>query len=467
MSTPHDITPVFTSENLHQTLRNLREPTKFNPSPLVQSALVAKQLHAQPELSLAHAAKAVLTEALTQLEENAPDLAALLRGRFWEGVTVAEMVNAGRPVAQSERRFYTQQRQALQRFAILLEEAERDCAQQQARHPLLPKLPMATYQQLFGVEIYSERLVRYLQNPNHHPIISIKGIGGIGKTALADIVVRKLLASNPPLHDLVWISAKQEYLTGAGIIGSRMHIRVEQIFDELGSRLGLNEVVRLPLGQKIERLAQVLRVVPHLIVLDNLEDVDDLCRLTPWLERLAIPTQFLLTTRETVPTLTTITQVDLNELERTAAIALIEFTAAKKEICDFDPQEVYTLVGGNPLAILLLVSQMQFLPPSVVLKGIQLGSLEEIYRYIYWKSWHMLDLFDQDLLLAIQRAGNVADWDWLQIMMDVPTRTLSAALQRLIDLSLVQPQRHDADQRIFAIHRLTATFLHTEVLGWK
>lgn len=467
MSTPHDMTPAFTVEDLHYALRALREPAKLNQSPLARSALVARQLRTQPGLSIADAVSATLTEGLALLECEAPAGADLLRGRFWEGRTVQEMLCAERPDRQSERRFFEQQSCAIERFAALLAQQEWRCQQDRPQTRLLARLPIPGYQRLFGMEHYTAQLVAWLRDPQRHPIIGIKGIGGIGKTALADHTLRCLLAEDDSLHNLVWISAKQEYLSGSGIIGSQTRMRIDMLFDELGQKVGLDEIVRLPLAQKVERLATVLRTQRHLVVLDNLETVEDFRQLTPWLTRLATPTQFLLTARETIPALTLMTQVELGELDQAAALALIKYTAAEKGVDGCASEDVYALVGGNPLAILLVVSQMHFLPPHVVLEGVRSGSTEQMYNYIFWNAWSVLSEAAKELLFVIQRAGDEADWPWLAMATGWSAGELEQTLRQLHELSLVQRQRGLDDEPLYAIHRLTSTFLCTEVLGWK
>lgn len=470
MSIPPDIEPAFGVEELHQALRNLREPARLNHSPLARSTLVARQLRTQPGLPVADAVAAALRDGLDMLERETPALANLLHGRFWEGHSVQEMLRAERPERQSERRFFEQQRRAIERLAALLTKQEHACRQELPHASLLARLPIPSYERLFGVEGPTAQVVAQLGDPQRYPIISIKGIGGIGKTALADHALRSFLADHAAdntLHDLVWISAKQESLSGSGIIGNRSKLRLDILFNELGQKLGIDEVLRLPLAQKVERLASVLRADRYLVVLDNLETVEDFRQLAPWLARLATPTQFLLTAREVVPALTTVSQVDLGELDETAALALIEYTASEKRAVAVDPHAVYQLVGGNPLAILLVVSQMHFLPPHVVLEGVRSGSTEEMYQYIFWNAWSVLAEAAQEVLFVIQRAGDEADWAWLAMATGWPAGNLEQALRQLDALSLVQPQRDAEGQPLYTIHRLTSTFLCTEVLGWK
>ena len=329
------------------------------------------------------------------------------------------------------------------------------------------QLPLPTYTRLFGVESFTDELLSCLRSPQQHPIITVQGIGGIGKTALADYSVRRLIEQADTLHDLVWISAKQKFLTGSGIVDYRTQINLERVFDDLGQKLDLNDVLRLPLPQKIDRIATVLRQVPYLVIIDNLETVQDFQGLAPWLEKLARPTTFLLTSREYVPALTTVTPLHLGELNQAASLALIQHTAQEKSVTDLESERVYDLVGGNPLALILLVSQMQYVPPETVLEGVKQGTAEDIYKFVYQKSWLALTNEAREVLLAIQRVNDQANWTWLYEMLDQPEQDLQDALQLLHNLSLVQIQRSADTDRLYTIHRLTATFLRTEVLGWK
>lgn len=459
-------TPEEATQAIHQVLRHLNAPTNLHHKPWLSSALVGRALRQAPALLPHQALKQVFTDTLSALAEESPQLADLLRGRYWEGLTVAEMLRAGRPLQQEERSFYLQQRQAVDLYAALLLGREEACRREEPVH-LLQRLPLATYRRLYGVEGYVDRLLAWLHDRQQHAIITIKGIGGIGKTALADYTVRRYLKHNPLLHDLIWLSAKQEYLTPSGITGARAQIRVEHLFDDLGSKLGLPDVLRLPLAQKIDRLAPLLRSRPYLVIIDNLESVDDFQQLAPWLARLAEPTKFLITSRELLPALETVTAVELGELDQEASHALIEATALDKGISDIDPEAVYALVGGHPLAILLTISQMQVLPPDQVLHGLASGTTATIYTYIYWKSWTVLDDDAREVLFAIQRAGDQVDWTWLETVLDLTPQRLQSSLQQLLDLSLVQPQRGEHGTRLYTIHRLTSTFLRAEVLGWQ
>jgi hypothetical protein len=105
-------------------------------------------------------------------------------------------------------------------------------------------------------------------------------------------------------------------------------------------------------------------------------------------------------------------------------------------------------------------------PPEQVLENLRLGSTEAIYRHIYWKIWNALADCSKQLLFAIQRAGDSATWKWLSRSAAMPNSEFEQALQELAALSLVKPTGLGSERR-FSIHRLTSTFLCTEVLAWK
>ncbi len=473
---------IASVDQVRQLLRYRHAPLKLQESPWLTAGSVQQKQQACPHLTPLAALLALLDETLAVLTAQDPPLADLLRGRFWENLSINAMLAQQRPEPQSIRRFHQQQERALHAFAQLL--AQREMVSQQCitAQQLQDRLPMPTYAELFGVETIAEQLCQYLHDPQQHPIVSIKGIGGIGKTALTDFVLRQHLqgqhlrgqhfaesrvAKEPQWHDVIWISAKQEYLTLSTVQGTRTQIRLEALFDELGHKLHLADVPRLPLAQKLDCIGAVLRAQPHLVVFDNLESVEDFCQLAPLLMQLAQPTQFILTARATVPALSGVTVLDLDELDQRGAHALIQHVAQQKAVQEYDPAAVYRLVGGNPLAMILVVSQMALLPAERVLAGIQSGSSEHLYTYIYRQAWSLLDQAAQELLFTIHRVGDEADYSWLAMATDLASVNLDGKLRQLYDLSLIQHQRKSTGHPLYTIHRLTSTFLRTEVLGWK
>lgn len=101
-----------------------------------------------------------------------------------------------------------------------------------------------------------------------HPVITILGEGGNGKTALALQTLHGLVATNDhPFDAIIWISAKTSILTEDG---------VRKIGDELVSALSvIEEAASFEPGAEgpVERLRVLLERHKILLVIDNLETV--------------------------------------------------------------------------------------------------------------------------------------------------------------------------------------------------
>lgn len=131
---------------------------------------------------------------------------------------------------------------------------------------------------------------------------------------------------------------------------------------------------------------------------------------------------------------------------------------------------IYATVGGNPLALRLVVGQTHVYTLTSILDHLQnaLGqTAENLYTYIYRRAWEGLDTTSQDLLLVMPLVN--PQGDALEVIADVSGLTLEvvhAALQRLVTLNLVDA-RGDHNERRYSIHGLTRTFLHEQVLHWQ
>lgn len=333
---------------------------------------------------------------------------------------------------------------------------------------LLRHVPTPSYNLLYGVQSHLDSLVSRLYRPSGAFITSIQGLGGIGKTSLANETVRKYARENTArLAGVVWVSVKQEYLLGSQIVGTASEYGLSVVFDKIAHALDMDGVIRLPLAHKISSLASRLRSEPFLVVIDNLETVEDFKTLVPHLAALTNPSQFILTSREEVPGLTGIHYEPLSELEKEPAVDLIEHIARIKDVPNVPVERVYDLVGGNPLAIILIVSQMRRYPPAKILGDVASGALDVLYSYIYRRSWSMLSDEAKGVLFSIQDTGDVSDWAFLEMTTEMTPAQLRRALDSLLSLSLVQQQWTASNEPAYAIHRLTSSFLRAEVLDWS
>jgi hypothetical protein len=137
------------------------------------------------------------------------------------------------------------------------------------------------------------------------------------------------------------------------------------------------------------------------------------------------------------------------------------------EAPDEQVSTIYEAVGGNPLALKLVIGQIAILPLSQVLESLRQAnaqSVNELYTYIFWQAWRTLSPQAQQVLLTmpLAQAGSL---EQLASLAELPAGDLGQALAELARLSLVEVVG-GLEERRYTIHRLTETFLLNEAIKW-
>lgn len=137
-------------------------------------------------LALRLAANYVLWEALAMLERHDETAAHVLRWRFPDNNTLLQVANR---LNVSEHTVSRLQRAAISRLAALLIREEAGLRQERIEEQEA-MLPPPAYTRLFGIDAHRDQLAAELRRENGPGVVALVGIGGIGKTALADAVTR-------------------------------------------------------------------------------------------------------------------------------------------------------------------------------------------------------------------------------------------------------------------------------------
>lgn len=405
----------------------------------------------------------VLIRAMETLQKQDHLGAEILSLRFMNGDTV---LMVGRKLNLSEDQIKRRQREAITNLSQIICEQETAVRRQHAYH-LQAQLMPADYNQLFGLDDNHQQLLMQLQQKSSPWVTAIVGIGGIGKTALADSIARTII----PIfiyEQVIWLQVDSSH-------NRPPNETLDNLLTLLAQKLCPQFSPGTPPEQRNGQLRQVLKSAAYLVVIDNLESEADVAFMADVLNDLANPSKFLLTSRVRLPASALASSLVLDELSPQDTVALIRHHAQIIHLPDLANASddklltIYEVTGGNPLAVKLVVGLTAVYPLSRILIDLKEAKTQEVaglYQRIYWQTWHSLSSHGQALLeLMPMAAGIGATPEQLQAMSEFEEHKLWSAISELVNRSLLEV-RGNAWERRYTIHRLTESFLYTEIIQW-
>lgn len=445
--------------------------SEATPRNLLDGLLMIKERRAKVSDSQAATLRLLtnelLLEAIEALDDYDQEGARVLSLRFQDDL---EIYKVAQTLNFSDDWVSRVQRRAINQLANILWEMEKRARASRAER-LREKLPPSSYTHLFGVETAEAVLLPKLLAAETPWVLAIVGLGGIGKTALADHLTRKAV-EDLVFEEVAWVRHSNESLSG---LDASPSVMFESLVTDLAEKLW-PEYVSIPdPTQRLAAVRQALKERPHLIIVDNLESDTDTAFLIAHLNDLSNPSKFLLTARSRPADMAHVYSYAVDELSFADASALIIHHANEVGLVDVtaaaesDLQAIYDLTGGNPLALKLVISLFDTLTLPQVLERLASGhgtGALELYRHIYWQSWRLLSNAARQLLqtmLLVADTGGAADF--LISISELSEDEFWPALQELRSRSLLEVRGGLRDKR-YGIHRLTATFLQTEIVNW-
>jgi hypothetical protein len=467
---------------------------------------------AKPEtMTFQDAIATLLRTEINALKEVSPKEGAILAYRFLDGETLKETAKKIGESPDSTKyrqsgaieilaqRLYTKEK-ALRQATLEKEESLRQAQIAQQRLALHPVPPT----RLFGVadliDLLSEKLLP--AGPPYY--LAVTGIGGIGKTSLTNAVVQQAIETLA-FERILWLNVADMFphaptsqpekprptLTGLlSRIGSPEAERspdfaslplanrssLQRFVAYLAPQLGIPS--EMDIFEQQHRVLQTLQAAAYLIVIDGAETETQMSNLLDVVGKIGKPSKFLITSRVRpigqINALEMYTLV-LSELSIQNAGDLIRYHAhvvGTKELEQASPetvQEIYNKVGGNPLALKLIIGQAQTLPFAEILRGVggvHSLPMENIYRHIYQQAWQTLSKPAKVLLQKMPLADESTGMSitQMQALSGLMASDLVVAMDELIRRSLLEP-RGTTNKRRYAIHRLTETFLLEEIVN--
>ena len=151
---------------------------------------------------------------------------------------------------------------------------------------VVQNLPTREYTAFVGRNQEIARLMELIDFQHSAHLISVDGMGGVGKTTLVvEIAYRCLEASKhdfqlslstPTFEAIIFTSAKQNHLTAIGLLARLTFQRtLRDICREIIYTLDFPEITNLPFDEQIQLIRQKLSQTKTLLIVDNLETIED------------------------------------------------------------------------------------------------------------------------------------------------------------------------------------------------
>ena len=446
-------------ETTHWPLQQMRLGLSLSQSEDIYSTLA--------EAGPAANNRAILSYGLNQLRTVSPEAEDLLRERFEnrrDVLTVSNRLNI------SESTLYYRQRQAVVHLTEILNQLE-NVASAEWRAKMKNRLSIPSYETLVGINEAERILKEALFDETQHFIVSIDGIGGLGKTALADHLARQAIQTTR-FDEIAWVTAKHTHLSMLGrlqIESGRPALTLPLLIEKLCVQFNLSTNSNTTHLQRERMLYKFMKDRRCLIVIDNLETVADYRSLIPEIKKWQNPAKFLLTSRIRLLSEPGIFSYSHKELDKNAALQLIRQEAQRGGFADLasapdeDVVAIYDVVGGNPLALKLIIGQLRFYSLSSVLNRFAANKSTEtnegIFDYIFREIWESLEDNSKTLLISLTQAGESGfTIEHLVAVSQLSEPVVYNCVTGLVLSSLVDITGSLLERR-YKLHRLTEIFL--------
>ncbi|MCA9920291.1 MAG: hypothetical protein KC445_20185, partial [Anaerolineales bacterium] len=428
--------------------------------------LVQENQHTQATSSKRLRVNAVLDEGLTQMASHQPESEQILSKRFRDDKSIAQV---SQELDLSLDQVKHKQKDGFAQLAKIIWAMEQEARLARVARQK-SKLEAKRYTELFGIDALSDTLFEHLTADGSPWVVTLAGIGGIGKTSLANFTVRRVI-DHLQYHDVVWLTITE------GVRGKRPYPRTtpQQTFDKLILQMCRKMLPALSnqanLEERVMQLRQLLKSQNYLIIVDDLELEADTAYLISELVTLANPSRFLLTSRTKPAPHVGSQSISLPELTQEHSLALIRHYATEigfSAAAEADAEElipIYELVGGNPFSLKHLVNLALYRPLKPLLSSLRqrpLESGEKIYHHILHETWLSLS-DDAKTVLAIMTLATEGGMDPEQIatFSGLADSKLWPAINELIGRSLLEVRSNTLWERSYGIHRLTELFLRS------
>lgn len=316
-------------------------------------------------------------------------------------------------------------------------DAKLDKKQSIVLHSNIPKIDAAEF---IGREDKIEEVLNWLKS-NRAAIISIDGIGGVGKSTLAIEVANRII-SQKIFNAVIWVSAKRDILTPDGIrsLEDKSFQNLEDLLDEILRVFKEEDSLKYNLQEKQKQVLKLLKENECVIIIDNLETITDQ-RIKEFLVARDFPSEskVLITSRKLLGEMEKAIFIKEFTLEETKKFILsqLEFQHYQRSVSEGLIQEIQNHTGGIPLAIKVLI-------PLIIKGNLNLSNAEkyakdtEILNFCFDKVYtEILNKTDKKLFCLFSLCPQSISESSLAYISRMDKKDFDISLSNLLNYSLI------------------------------
>ena len=329
-------------------------------------------------------------------------------------------------------------------------------------------LPTPMFNKFIGRSESREKIIHALENRRMY-LISISGIGGIGKTALALKTASDIIQSKKGKYTyILWASAKKTYLTTDGLKEEQQTFTdLIQLFDLLLKITGFSHELKLSYNAKKEFCIELLSIDNFLIFIDNFETIQNPKEFIDFFEKVADKcenTKIIITTRHQLGTSEKI--IDIKEFGDLEYMEFVRYLTEEKfkissHLSEKQIKKLKIFTGGLPLATEYIIGQINSNNSiSTILERIEERKItkDDILSFSYDESFSLLKPSEKRVLFAIGIIDK-PNTDNLAYTCDFDEFDIEEIIDRLKNLSFIN-EVYEFNETSYTILPLTKIFLN-------
>lgn len=335
-------------------------------------------------------------------------------------------------------------------------------------------LPRVDYE-FIGRDEEITALLQYLCPESRQFIISITGVGGVGKSSLA-IEVAKRCIELYYFDAVIWTSAKKELLIGntvqrIGFVKSNLGellTKIIEILDPESTKNLPSQIHQISLSKKL------LSEKKALLIIDNMETVED-DQVRIFLDDIPSPSKVIITDRRSVQSSKALQLKELSEEESLKIIkeqcSIHGFNLSKQQ-----ESILAKITGGIPLAIKWATGQIasQCWDTDMLSKHLCDNKESPILDFLFNNSFQKLTTNSKNILFSLAKLPIPVTGSSLSKMNNISENDTKDSLSQLLQYALLSESKQPACdapssyfipmlERTYSLLPLTKNFLSRKI----